>query len=54
VRWHVTKRLQEPDLKFFIEEKIPEDFEQDGKAYALSYYILPPRRPAPVKMRAPQ
>jgi len=50
VRWHVENRFQQPDLKFFVEEIIPEHFELDGVLYLLSYYILPPRRPAPVRL----
>mmetsp|Transcript_21597 Transcript_21597/g.59892 ORF Transcript_21597/g.59892 Transcript_21597/m.59892 type:complete len:242 (+) Transcript_21597:118-843(+) len=50
VRWYVSNRFKAPDLKFFVEEVIPEDFELNGRVFVLSYYILPPRRPAPVKI----
>jgi len=45
VRRHVTRRLQTPDLKVFVEEKIPGVFELDGRTFELSYFILPPYQP---------
>eukprot|EP00983_Pelagomonas_calceolata_P048699 1141174-Pelagomonas_calceolata.AAC.1 len=52
VKWHVANYLNMPDLKFFVKETIPEDFEHDGQSFVLSYYLLPPRRPVPVKAHA--
>ncbi|KAF5834872.1 hypothetical protein DUNSADRAFT_8208 [Dunaliella salina] len=52
VKRHVANHLDMPGLKFFEELTISEDFEHDGQIFVISFYLLPPRRPAPVRAHA--